>query len=212
MTLRYTLLSDGSSDRVLMPIISWLLQAHGVGFELRGVWADLRSLRQPPTTLSGKVLRALEFYPCELLFVHRDAEGATSAQRRREIGQALNEIGHGEEVPVVSVIPVRMQEAWLLLDESAIRKAAGNPRGRVLLNLPAPNRIEDVPGPKEMLYRALRMASEQTGRRLRKLHVSYLRYRVVELIEDFSPLRTLPAFVEFENELAAIVQRLRPPQ
>lgn len=212
MTLRYTLLSDGSSDRVLLPIISWLLQEHDVGLELRGVWADLRSLRQPPTTLSGRVARTLEFYPCEILFMHRDAEGATFAQRRQEVGQALEEIGHGREVPVVCIIPVRMQEAWLLLDETAIRKAAGNPRGRALLNIPASNRIEDVPDPKEMLYRALRIASEQTGRRLRKLQVSSLRYRVVELIEDFSPLRTLPAFAEFENELAAMVQRFRPSQ
>jgi hypothetical protein len=41
-----------------------------------------------------------------------------------------------------------MTEAWLLADESAIRCAAGNPNGRVNLNLPDLQAIEDLPTPR----------------------------------------------------------------
>jgi hypothetical protein len=93
-----------------------------------------------------------------------------------------------------------MTEAWLLLDEASIRVASGNPRGRQPLNLPARHSIERVADPKEILFEALRIASEQTGRKLRNLRVDERRHRVAELM-DCGRLRHLPAFQILENEL-----------
>jgi hypothetical protein len=55
------------------------------------------------------------------------------------------------KLPVVCVIPVKMTEAWLLIDEKAIREAAGNPKGRQPLNLPKPSKTEELSDPKETL-------------------------------------------------------------
>lgn len=49
---------------------------------------------------------------------------------------------------VVPVIPGRMTEAWLRLDEAAIRRVAGNPNGRTKLGLPKLHEVESVADPK----------------------------------------------------------------
>ena len=135
---RYTLVTDGSSDRALIPILSWLLQEHGVSQPIQAEWADLRRLQRPPKKLSERIKWSLELYPCDLLFVHRDAETALLGKRREEIRQALAELSNQvwNDDWTVCVVPIRMQEAWLLLDETAIRTAAGNPHGHRLLELP----------------------------------------------------------------------------
>jgi hypothetical protein len=91
-----------------------------------------------PTSLSAGIEKAIEFYPSDLLFVHRDAEKRDSQIRYDEIEAAIRSISSNTE-PMVAVLPVCMQETWLLFDESAIRKAAGNPNGKQDLALPSLN-------------------------------------------------------------------------
>lgn len=69
---------------------------------------------------------ALALYPCDLIFIHRDAERQPPDLRRSEIVRALQEVENSDaqRPPAICVIPVRMQKAWLLFDELAIRKAA----------------------------------------------------------------------------------------
>jgi hypothetical protein len=183
-----------------MPSLTWILREGGIREDVQGRWADFRFLIRPPVGLENRILMALDLYPCDLLFVHRDAENVIHARRKREIDNALAELEQVRAIatPTICVVPVRMQEAWLLLDEAAIRRAAGNPTGRVSLELPRPNRVESVVDPKALLFTALRIASEQTGRRLAKLHFPSLRYRVAELVVDYSPLRALSAFRSLE--------------
>ena len=206
-SLRFTLLTDGSSDRTLLPILTWLLQQSGVTADVTGQWADFRFLRQRPNELHDRIRLALDLYPCELLFIHRDAEAQGRDARIIEITQALITIYHRHptDVPAIFVIPVRMQEAWLLIDEDAIRRAAGNPTGNVPFQMPNLNRIEELPDPKTTLYTLLRTASGLTGRRLRRLNLPWLRHRVAELIVDFSPLYDLPAFEALQNDLTHIL-------
>lgn len=68
-SIRYTLLSDGSSDRMLMPILDWLLCQHCPEYALESDWADLSRLPQPPKTLPDRIKDTLELYPCDLLFI-----------------------------------------------------------------------------------------------------------------------------------------------
>jgi hypothetical protein len=197
--MRYTLVSDGASDQALMPILEWALRQAGVAADLQAQWADLRTLRHPPIGLRDRIKTAVALYPCELLFVHRDGEGQGPEMRITEINGAVSELRHsGVAVPHVCVVPVRMQEAWLLIDEDAIRTASGNQYGRVQLPLPRPRDLEGLPDPKEVLFALLRTASELSGRRLRKLSLARARLRVAELIDDFSRLRVLTAFQTFE--------------
>ncbi len=201
--MRFTLVSDGSSDRALIPIIVWTLRAAGVTVDLQPRWADFRHLLNPPTGLVDRIAKAVDLYPCEMLFVHRDAEREALQVRKQEIETAIQRVKQqGIEVPHICVIPIRMQEAWLLFREQAIREAAGNPHGRVQLDLPAIGELEEIPDPKALLFDLLRKASELNGRRLRKLSLSLARARISELIDDFSALRQLEAFRAFEVEMA----------
>jgi hypothetical protein len=199
--LRYTLLTDGSSDRALERIIDWvlagLIRENGRTDGIKPEWADFSSWPNPPRGLEERVERTVESFPCDLLFIHRDAERLSLDERLREIEQAVDDRQlHGANP--VKVIPVRMTEAWLLFDESAIRRAAGNPSSRVDLDLPKPNAIERAADPKQSLHEALRNASEYAGRRRDRFNVDKAVHRVAELIQDFHPLRQLPAFKAFE--------------
>ena len=206
--LRYTFLSDGSSDQALMPILTWLLRRHGVTWPIQPEWADLRRLprQHKNLTLTDRIRWSLELYPSDLLFVHRDAEAIPYQARQREIETALDSSNLEVNLPVICVIPIRMQEAWLLFDEQAIRFAAGNPNGRHPIELPSLTRVEALPDPKELLYELLREASGLAGKRRRQLRVQRLTRRVTEYIDDFSPLRNLSAFRELERDIITLIQ------
>ncbi len=210
MELNFTLLSDGSSDRALLPILTWLLKEQHVMIGINPQWADLRRVPKPPKTLAERIVRAVDLYPCDLLFIHRDAEREGREKRVGEIEAALLEAHKQVEVsPVICVVPVRMGEAWLLFNEKAIRRAAGNPNSQVPLDLPRLMRLEDLPDPKADLYNLICLASGLRGRRLKKLNVRQSAVRVAEYIEDFSPLRTLPAFKALERDLEEVVEQNR---
>lgn len=209
--LRYTLLSDGPSDRALLPLLTWLLRNQGVITAIQPEWADLSRLPKRPQGLVERICKSIDLYPCDLLCIHRDAEREPHDTRKQEIVQALAEVTQQIQScpPAVSVIPVRMQEAWLLFDEAAIRRAAGNPNGRHPLPLPRMHQVEGLPDPKENLYELLREASGLNSHRRKQLRVSQLAQRVAELITDFSPLRALPAFTALEADLQRILQTHR---
>ncbi|BAM03827.1 DUF4276 family protein [Phycisphaera mikurensis] len=194
----YTLVADGSSAAMLRPVLDWLIcDASGGAATPSGSLFDPRRLRRSLTKLSDHVAAAAEDAAGSVLFVHRDAEQADLATRVEEIERAAAGVSGG----VVPVVPVRMSEAWLLFDEQAIRTAAGNPAGRKRLALPAAKKWDALPDPKEALYGLIREASELSGRRLKKLNYGEARAEVARLIEDFSPLRSLPAFEELRTRV-----------
>ncbi|MBU0988817.1 MAG: DUF4276 family protein [Proteobacteria bacterium] len=205
--IRYTLISDGSSDRALLPILTWVLREKGEVRRVQPEWADLRRLPHPPQRLRERILYAIDLFPCDLLFVHRDAEREDSETRYREIRNALQEATkRGFQVPTVCVVPVRMTEAWLLFDEPAIRFAAGNPNGKNPLNMAELSVIEQIPNPKDVLFEILREASGLTGRRLKRFNTDECRIRITGLVSDFSPLRQLSAFQRLENDISTLKQ------
>ena len=200
--LRHTLVSEGTTDANLIPIINWALK-QSAGVQLPdGVRAEFWRLPQKPKGMVNKMLKAVEFYPCDVLFVHRDSDTKAPHVRHDEIRIAFAKAK--VEMPVIAVVPVRMLEAWLCFSENAVRQAAGNPQGTVKLNLPSLKRVESRPDPKADLKDALLSASELTGRRRNKFDTSAAFWRLVDCIEDFSPLRALPSFQSFEKSLASL--------
>ena len=208
MNIRYTLLTDGSSDRAFIPVLNWLMRDLRARVDIQAKWANLFCLPMAPASLAERLVKSLELYPCDLLFVHRDAENVPLATRKDEITRALAEAQKRMTIPpAVCVVPVRMQEAWLLFDETAIRSAASNPNGMQRLPLPKPKTVESIPDPKELLYECLRTASGLSGRHLRKFRERPAVHRVAELIEDFAPLRNLSAFRTLEADLTAALKK-----
>ena len=201
MDLTYTLITDGSSDRALIPIINWALdQVDGVRYNSQ--YAEI-SLKQS-AGLFRRAEAAINVYECDILFVHRDAESSNIDRRIEEIKNQLSKLNK----PHIPVVPIRMTEAWLLVDEQAIRSAASNPNGKAKLDLPEVNKLEKLLDPKEVLFEKLKLASELPPGRLRKFRPETYRHRVAELISDFSQLRNLSAFVQFENSLTESIQAL----
>ena len=210
--LRFTLVGDGSSDQALIPILTWLLRQYWEGTPIQPAFADLRWLPNPPGKLSQRIDKSVELYPCDLLFVHRDAEGKSMEDRFDEIGKSLARSERGKTLPVVCVVPVRMQEAWLLIDESALKTAVGNPSSRETLPMPDVRRLEGLKDPKSTLHELLRRASGLQGRRRLKhfnRDLGKCVQRVALQIGDFRPLRTLAAFRELENQVVCHRQRIQ---
>lgn len=199
--LQYTLVGDGPSDRALLPVLNWLISQHA-NVSFSGSFAQfLPPLRDG---LGARLQRAMELFPASIYFVHRDAERAGFAIRKQEVVHA---------VPIgmslyVALVPVRMTEAWLLSDETAVRHAADYPSGVMPLGLPNPNRWDREPDPKRVLLGALKTASGLSGRRLRKFDPSSRRIRVAELTESFGVLRRLDAFRELENDIQTALTHL----
>jgi hypothetical protein len=144
----------------------------------------------------------------DLVIVHRDAEGGDPPARRDEIHAGVTSVREG--LAILPVVPVRMTEAWLLLDEVAIRRVAGRPTGREPLGLPAPRDAESVPDPKAVLQRALELASGASGRRLRRFQRDFgtQRRRLLEGLEHDGPIRALAAWQELEVAVSAVVEQL----
>jgi len=205
--LYYTLLADGTSDKVLIHILTWLLQQHRAMWIIEPQWAEVgQLLLKKSPTLTAKIQATLELYPCDLLFIHRDAERESLEKRVQEIRKAIEPL---KNPPLyVCVIPVRMQEAWLLFDESAIRQAAGNPMGREPIKLPSLKDIEREPNPKEILHNLLRQASGRSPRRLKNFSLGLATKSVADEITDYSPLRSLSAFKILEQDIIAIIRHL----
>ena len=119
--LRHTLVSEGTTDAHLIPIIDWSLKQVGGVSLPEGTRAEFGRLLKKPAGLAERLATAIELYPCEVLFVHRDADKTNPANRIAEIREAVAFLEvQGKRVPAVAIIPVRMLEAWLCFDERAI--------------------------------------------------------------------------------------------
>lgn len=203
--LRGTLISDGTSDRLLIPIIHWTVCNNGF-HPIEISFPNLNIISPRPRSLREKVQQALLASPCDVLFLHRDAEAEPPVRRIEEIESALV----GIPVAHTKIIPVRMSEAWLLICEPSIRKVSGRPRGTAPLDLPRIDRLERLPDPKTKLIDLIICASEARGRRLVGLKQDIRRkiHQLSDFITDYSILRELESFQMFETDLVDTLRRL----
>jgi hypothetical protein len=193
--LNSALLADGTSDRALIHIILWTLRDLRPG----GEFSRIEFFPRRHDVLFQRVDDILKDYGPDILFVHRDAENQSIEDRILEIPVKDR---------LVPIIPVRMTEAWLLINENAIRHAASNPNGDVSLKLPSLKSLEKSQA-KSVLRELLMTASGNTGRRLKKFNVDRAVHRVAELIDDFSPLKKLSAYAAFRQRLDESLTHLK---
>lgn len=156
-----------------------------------------------------RIRAALELYPCDLLFVHRDAEAQKAEFREAEIRRWVD--GILMHPPLICVVPVRMTEAWLLTSESTIRSAVGNPHGTAPLNLPPLHRVESIVDAKAVLDGALEAAKSLGTRRRRRFQPEQYRHKVADYVSDFRDLRKLKSFAHLESQVSAYFLDASPP-
>jgi hypothetical protein len=198
-----TLITDGSSDKLLAPLIELLFNEHT---EMPYQVNFAEGLPTSAAGLDSRICSALELFPCDILFVHRDAEGIKASLRQQEIESSWPK--SQQTAVLICVVPIRMTEAWLIANENPIRSAVGNPNGSTSLNLPAAKDIESLPDPKAVLFAALTAASGLNASRKRRFKPHQFRHRVSELTDDLVPLRKLSSFRHLEAQMQEFLRGL----
>lgn len=193
----FVFVREGTSDDGLIPHLSELL-----------IRAGLEEVSGTPRDYKGRVVDCLrrvveEESPVDVVFVHRDADDPSDDQVRKEMSAACNTLADDLEAVVVPVVPIHELEAWLLLDEQAIRAVVGRPSKKNVLELPKAARIEASSSPKEMLQAALLTASGTTGRRYKeeKRRFSDRRRTMLERLDIDGPVRALSAWQALERDI-----------
>jgi len=141
----------------------------------------------------------------DVIVVHRDSDNVDPEERRAEIESGVRNVA--TESHHIPVIPIKMTEAWLLLDEGAIRMAAGNPAGRIALGLPKANEVESRADPKAILSECILKASELTGRRRDKLSKRFPRNRrqIFEKLNTRGSITTLTSWISLIADIDRVV-------
>lgn len=204
--VRALFVPEGPSDRPLSLHIEDLAFERGV--EVRASPFEHWRIDHGPG-LVGKLQAGLRLVPgCALVLIHRDADAAGYPARldeiRRAVQQACPLLAH------VPIVPVTMTEAWLLVDEKAIRSVAGRPRGTAPLGLPKPSAAEGVRDPKGLLRDVLARASEHSGRRLKDFHSDFGHHRreLIERIDRDGPVQLLPSWQRFVSDIGEALTTL----
>ncbi|WP_437753311.1 hypothetical protein [Sorangium sp. So ce1389] len=209
MVVKFLLVCEGTSDRGLVPHLEALCVRAGAD-EATGDAPDLGRLPRPPgKRIEDQARIALQLAgKVNLLFAHQDADSRDPEEVRRRIRERLAGLDHCP--PHVCVIPVQEIEAWLLLDEVAIRTVAGNPRGQEALNLPPRRSIESTSKPKERLAAALAAASGKKGKRGQKFKESFSdrRAMLLQCLDIDGPINELPAWQRLVADVEAVVADL----
>jgi hypothetical protein len=174
--IHFVFIGEGTSDDGLIPHLENLCIELGAD-EVTGTAVDYQRLdARAGHTVEAKLKAALQLEPeANFWFIHRDSDDPDPRLRYEEISRAVERCGLAGVW--VAVVPVQEIEAWLLLDEAAIRSVAGRPRGSEPLNLPTPRQIESRASPKELLKESLVRAADVTGRRLQKFHARFPAHR-----------------------------------
>jgi hypothetical protein len=209
---RALLLADGPSDEPLGRHVAALARRHGVRLDV--VAPEFGRMDPPPgLRVRDRLARMLEIDPdFEILIVHRDSERQPAADRLDEIREAARSLS--VPWPTIPIIPVRMTEAWLLLDEPAIRAVAGRPTGTEQLDLPRRPNVESVPDPKSCLQDALATASGLSGRRLSKFKRDFPAHRrqLLDRLDRAGPVRELSAWRALDLATGAAMAHLEAHQ
>lgn len=203
MDIDFLLICDGPSDAALGNHIQSLLIEMGA-FEVN--WTASYVGRR----LSEKIALGLQQSSNpSMLFVHRDSEGADPNDRYEEIRSAV--IASNFTGTWSAIVPRRMTETWLLLDERAIRDVVGRPRGAEPLGLPDHRNVENLPDPKARLHAALFAACSPRGRRRRKQFENYwlgYRNRLLENLPVGGPLEQLESWARFRDDTVAALNQI----
>lgn len=212
LSVRFLFIGEGSSDNELVGHLERCCILAGAD-EASGVAPDLSRLPEPVGhTVAAKLKAALQLEPeVDFAFLHRDADSRNHKPRYEEIHRAVQEVSTA--LRYVAVVPVQETEAWLLLDESEIRRVAENPRGRSALSIPDPVAVENITDPKAQLAESILNASESTGRRRERIKKKFPQNRKL-LIRRLDPnglVREVPAWAQMFLDLKSLVDGLKWP-
>lgn len=195
--IRSLLIGEGPNDESLIYHLTWLLELLLPDDDIQQTqFVRPESLGGIPRgDLAGRIHKTLADYEsqCDILFIHRDADGRDHTPRVQEIALVVTNI----PLPrphFVPVIPIQATESWLMFNAQVLFQAVGK-KQHTELDLPPLSRIETLHDPKARFLALLRAAYGETGRKASKFHPGHSNYyasvaRIIyeETAEKFSPL------------------------
>lgn len=209
MTLRALFMADGPSDLPLADHLEALCAEHHREVEVTRI--DPRLVRVPSRSVEDRLRHLLQHgAEPDIVFVHRDAENQDPSRRSGEVRAGAVAAGVAAD-RVVPVVPVRMTEAWLLLDEGAIRRVAGRPNDATPLGLPGVGAIEGIADPKQLLRDALLEAGAPSGRRRRaQFERDFGEHRALLLqrLDRGGPVNQLTAWQQLKADIATVLSNI----
>jgi hypothetical protein len=197
---------EGSSDRPLADLVKLLFLDRGVLLNLSSPdFAQLRDHVGSRLDQKMSVGLSLMGESPDVVIVHRDTDNRDRTVRYDEMLRAYENAKPADHM--VPIIPVRMTEAWLLLDEAAIREVAGNPNGRNPLGLPRGVSVERNSNPKQLLEQAILAAADVTGRKRKCLSQRFYQNRrsLLERLDRFGPITHLPSWQQLVEDVERVV-------
>lgn len=203
--IRFALLSEGTSERPLVDHLVTLCVREG--FSATGEWPDLRRFAAGKNVASQLHCLIDLDDRFDLVFIHRDADARSDAHVRAIVQEGATLLPN--RIRAVPVIPIQEIEAWLLLDEQAILRAARNIKGREPLDLPKVGRIEDRATPKEVLIDALEKAAKPgSDRKAIRGDFPRLRRELLQNLDLDGPINQLTAWQQLLRDLKAALAEL----
>ncbi|MDZ4763639.1 MAG: DUF4276 family protein [Chloroflexota bacterium] len=151
-------------------------------------------------------------YGYSLIIFHQDADASDTQKCLSERFQPRYETVKNTDEQInktfVPIIPVRMTEAWMLVDFEAFKRVTGTDKNADDLEFPnRPHQVEALQEPKFIFEQAVRKSRNSSRRRRRMIDPSEIYVPLAAQI-DLERLRLVPSFHEFETGLKDILQQL----
>ncbi|MEU8269208.1 hypothetical protein AB0B89_18840 [Sphaerisporangium sp. NPDC049002] len=201
-------IAEGTSDLPLSDIVEFLFAERGQSLRLSK--PDFDALKKVRKDVESKLIAGAQLTgkPFDLAVIHRDADNAGWQARLSEVQSAV--LSSGVPCELIPVIPIRMTEAWLLLDESEIRKVAGNPNGRENLGLPKIREVEGIADPKGLLRDCLMKAASVRGRKRQTAATRFPQHRrqLLERLDLQGPVAQLSSWKKLVSDINRFVDSL----
>lgn len=146
-----------------------------------------------------------------VLCVHADADAADDRDAFEfRIRPAFERVQQSTEQICkfpVAIVPVQMTESWMLADKELFKDELNTTKTDFELGIHRPP--ESMADPKAVIEAAIRIATENMGRRQRRyqIHISDL-YQPVGQKVSLEKLSQLPSFQKFKNAVQEVFQQL----
>ena len=204
--ISYLFLSEGTSDQSIIPLINKII-LNNYNVTINTIIPNFNSVRPRPSGLTLKIKAVQKLYESiDFLVIHRDADSVGRDHRMNEIKSAIASVSPSFDF--VAMIPVRMTEAWLLVDQAAIIHAMERPTYNKKIIFPPIKKIEKLAYPKNLLLQIVQEIADLPKRRKNELNFPRIRKNIGEHISNYTILKILPAFALFEADLLSVLDKV----
>jgi hypothetical protein len=212
IALVLALYAEGRTDERFLPVVirrtvEHILAQHGrIDVDVLEPIIVNHNIDRKFSTRAERILEAAHrAHGFHALIVHADADHPTPERALKERFMPGHDLVQKAKDRVCNrllpIIPVRMTEAWMLVDSEALRKVIRTNIDEQALGLPTRARqIESDPDPKQTLHQILQNALAHYPRRRRGIVLGTI-YEPLARQLSLERLSALPAYQQFVKDM-----------